>query len=173
MRQIIVLLSVPLLFSLHATAQQSTDFSGVWEMDRSRSASALQATPIGPVTLVIDQQSTDLRIETRRKEPGKRALLREVLTFKIDGPETPNVGNTGVEIKAKARWDGTRLVTETVRKVQGSTVTTTHVFSLDAAGKELTIDKTLTVQHGYQFPGANNTGTGRDIFVRRKGPSKK
>ena len=96
-----------------------------------------------------------------------------MLTYKIDGPETSNVGSSGVEINAKARWDGSRLVAETVRTVQGSTVTTTHVFSLGAGGKELTIDKTLTVQHGYQFPGANNTGSGRDVFVRRKGPSSK
>ena len=173
MGQIIGLCCVALLLSLQATAQQPADFSGVWEMDPSRSASALQATPIGPVTLVINIQSTDLSVETRRKEPGKRTLSSEVPTYKIDGPETSNVGASGVEIKAKARWDGTRLVAETVRKIQGSTVTTTHVFILDADGKELTIDKTLTVQHGYQFQGANNTGAGRDVFVRRKGPSRK
>jgi hypothetical protein len=172
MRQIIALSCVALL-SLQATVQQPTDFSGVWEMDASRSVSALQGTPIGPVTLVINQQSTDLSIETRRKEPRKPALLSEVLTYKLDGSESSNVGNSGVEIKAKARWDGNKLVAETERKIQGSTVTTMHVFSLDASGKELTIDKTLTVQHGYQFQGANNTGTGRDIFVRRKGPSRK
>ncbi len=173
MRQMIELSRVALLLSLQATAQQPTDFSGVWEMDPSRSASALQATPIGPVTLIINHQSTDLSIETRRKEPGKRAISSEVLTYKIDGPEISNVGNAGVEINAKARWDGTKLVAETVRKIQGSTVTTTHVFSLNEGGKELTIDKTLTVQHGYQFQGANNTGTGRDVFVRRKGPTRK
>jgi hypothetical protein len=173
MRQMIELSRVALLLSLQATAQPPTDFSGVWEMDPSRSASALQATPIGPVTLIINHQSTDLSIETRRKEPGKRAISSEVLTYKIDGPEISNVDNAGVEIKAKARWDGTKLVAETVRKIQGSTVTTTHVFSLNEGGKELTIDKTLTVQHGYQFQGANNTGTGRDVFVRRKGPTRK
>ena len=30
------------------------------------------------------------------------------------------------------------------------------------------MDKTLTVQHGYQFPGAHNTGSGKDVFVKRK-----
>ena len=82
MRQIIALSPVALLLSLQATAQQPTDFSGVWEMDPSRSASALQATPIGPVTLIINQQFTELSIETRRKEPGKRVLSSEVLTYK-------------------------------------------------------------------------------------------
>lgn len=169
MRQIIALSCVALLCTL-ATAQPAPDFSGVWEMDRSRSASALQGIPIGPVTLLINQQSSDLTIETRRKEPGKRDVSSEVLAYKIDGAESSIIGASGVEIQAKARMDGNKLVAETVRKVQGSTVTTTHVFSLDAGGKELTVDKTLTVQHGYQFRGANNTGAGRDVFVRRKGP---
>ena len=44
-----------------------------------------------------------------------------------------------------------------------------HVFSLDASGKELTIDKTFTVQHGYQFQGAKNTGSGKDVFIKRGG----
>jgi hypothetical protein len=44
-----------------------------------------------------------------------------------------------------------------------------HVFSLDASGKELTIDKTFTVQHGYQFQGAKNTGSGKDVFIKRRG----
>ena len=36
-----------------------------------------------------------------------------------------------------------------------------------ANGREMTIDKTLTVQHGYQgLPGARNMGHGVDVFVR-------
>ena len=55
-----------LIFSLHATAQEPIDFSGVWQMDPSRSESAHQATPIGSFTLVIKQAATELSIETRR-----------------------------------------------------------------------------------------------------------
>jgi hypothetical protein len=41
-----------------------------------------------------------------------------------------------------------------------------QVFSLEPGGKELTVHQTVTVQHGYQFPGAANTGTGRDVFSK-------
>ena len=172
MRQMITLPGVALLFAFHASAQQPTDFAGVWEMDPSRSASALQGTPIGPVTLIINQSPSELTVETRRKDRNQQDLPTEVLTYKING-ESSSVDNAGVDIKGKSRWDGNKLVAETVRKIQGATVTTTHVFSLNSNGKELTIDKTLTVQHGYQFQGANNTGTGRDVFVRRKGAVRK
>jgi len=167
MRQIKFALSTTvLLFSLHATAQEPIDFSGVWQMDPSRSESAHQATPIGSFTLVIKQAATELSIETRRSEKPKSVISSETLTFKLDGSENSVQGNYGVQIKAKAHWDGTKLITETERSIQGSTVTTTQVFSLDASRKEMTVDNTLTVQHGYQSQGANNTGRGKDVCIK-------
>jgi hypothetical protein len=168
MRSIELRVSAALLLStLPLASAQPPDFSGVWEMDRKRSASALQGVPIGPVTLVIDQKPDRVTIETRRKDNPKSAATTETLTFRLDGAETSTAGNSG-QVKTRARWEGAKLVTETVRNIQDSTVTTLHSYSLDPHGKELIIDKTLTVQHGYQFPGAQNTGTGRDIFIRRK-----
>jgi len=142
-------------------------------MDLSRSDSAHQAVPIGPVTLIIKQNGAELSVETRRTQKGKPATSSETLTFKLDGSENTAVGNYGVPVQAKAHWDGGKLITETERNIEGSTVTTMHVFTLDASGKELTIDKTLTVQHGYQFQGANNTGRGKDVFIKRRGSLRK
>ena len=161
-----------LLFSLKAAAEAPIDFSGVWQMDPSRSESAHQATPIGTVTLVIKQAATELSIETRRSERHKPALS-ETLTFKLDGSENSIGVNDGVQIKAKAHWDGTKLIAETARNIQGSTVTTVQVFTLDASRKEITVHNTLTVQHGYQFQGANNTGTGKDVFIKSRRSVKK
>jgi hypothetical protein len=123
MRQIKFALSTTvLLFSLHATAQEPIDFSGVWQMDPSRSESAHQATPIGSFTLVIKQAATELSIETRRSEKPKSTISSETLTFKLDGSENSIEGNCGVQIKAQAHWDRTKLITETERSIQGSTV---------------------------------------------------
>ena len=174
MQQIRLTLStLALLFSLHASAQETVDFSGVWLMDPSRSESAHQAVPIGPITLVIKQNAAEVSIETRRGQNHKRGISSETLTDRLDGSESSTVGSSGVQIKAKAHWEGTKLITETERNIQGSTVTTVHVFSLDASGKELTVDKTLTVQHGYQSQGARNTGTGKDVFIKSRAPIKK
>jgi hypothetical protein len=162
-----------LLFSLQAPAQAPIDFSGVWQMDPSRSESAHQATPIGPITLVIKQGATELSIETRRSERHKPAISSETLTFKLDGSENSIVGSYGVQIKGKAHWDGTKLITETARNIQGSAVTIMQVFSLDASRKEMTVDNTLTVQHGYQSQSANNTGRGKDVFIKSRRSIKK
>jgi hypothetical protein len=149
-------------------AQDPADLSGVWQMDASRSESAHQATPIGPVTMIIQQQAGQLSVETRKSSAKKAEVSTETLTYKLDGSETSTVDKAGVQIKAKARWDGPRLVTETARNLQGSTVTTLCIFSVDPSGKELTVAKSLTVQHGYQFEGAANTGKATDVFIRSK-----
>jgi hypothetical protein len=164
---------IGLLAAMCATGQQSPpDLTGAWQMDASRSESAHQATPIGPVTIMIERSADELSIETRKgsdRKPGPT----EKLTYRLDGSETSTVNNAGTQIKAKAHWDGSKLVTETTRNIQGSTVTTMCVFSLDASGNELTVDKSLTVQHGYQFEGAANTGTAKDVFTRSKRTVKK
>ena len=155
-----------------AGAQSSTDFSGTWKMDAARSESAHQAVPIGPVTLVIKQSATELTIETRRSDTDKNQIHSETLTYKLDGSESTVAGTDGTPIKSQAHWEGTKLVTGTTRNIEGSTVTTTYVHSLDPKGNELTVHKTLTVQHGYQFDGAKNSGTGTDVFIKAKAAAK-
>lgn len=151
-----------------AIGQSPVDFSGMWKMDAERSESAHQAVPIGAVTLIIKQTATELSIETRRAEPNKSATRSELLTYKLDGSETTTSGPDGASIKCRSHWEGNKLITGTTRNIQGATVTTLYVHNLDPTGKELTVNKTLTVQHGYQFEGAKSYGSGTDVFIRTK-----
>lgn len=158
------ILVLPLAF-----AQSPTDFSGVWKMDVSRSESAHQDTPIGPVSLKIRQTAGEFVIETRRTEAESSAIATETLTCKLDGTELINIdgGDADVKIKSKAHWDGPKLVVETAREINGSTVTTHQVFELDPERKELTVQKTLTVQHGYQGSGPQKaSSSGADVYVK-------
>jgi len=163
-----------LLLAGQVCSQQAAEFSGEWRMDATRSESAHQDVPIGPVTLVIKATPAELTIETRRASRGKGGTSSTTLKFSLDGSEHAVSDESGAPIKTKARLDGAKLVTEVTRNVQGSTVTSVQTFSLDAGGKELTVDKTLTVQHGYQSSNAddNNTGKGRDVFVRSRARQK-
>src|SRR5260370_21575450 len=143
------------------------DLSGTWKMDASRSESAHQAVPIGTVVLVVKQTSTRITIESRRTEPGKTEVQSEVLPFLLDGGETTTT-ILDSPVKTKAHWDGTKLITETERTVNGASVTTRNVLTLDANGKELKLERMLTVQHGYQseVKESKSYGTGTDIFVK-------
>ena len=153
-------------FVASGIAESQADFAGTWTMDPSRSESAHQDAAIGSSTMVIRLVDDDLTIETIRGEGGKPAAFHETLTFKLGGTETTSPGDGGTLVTGKARWEGTKLVVETARSVQGATVTTLYVHTLGAHGSEMTIDKTLTIQHGYQGAGARTTGHGKDIFVR-------
>src|SRR5438046_7655488 len=86
-------------FSTHA--QSKPDFSGTWKMDPSRSESAAQKEPIGPVTIVIAQTEHDVKIETTSSEASS------AVTYRLDGSEVTVPGGT-----AKTHWEGPTLVTE-------------------------------------------------------------
>ena len=167
-RVVLALLAGVLIVPLAALAQTQPDFSGTWTMDPSRSESAHQDVPIGAVSLVIRQTVADFSVETRRTQSKRSSISSETLKSKLDGTESVNTGLSGIEIKVKAHWAGPKLIVETAREMNGSTITTMQTFELGANGNEITIQKTLTVQHGYQGPGApRSTGSGTDVFVRR------
>ena len=165
-----VMSMLALVLPIASTAQSAIDFAGTWKMDAARSESAHQAVPIGPVTLIIKQTATEVSIETKRAEARKSS---EILTYKLDGSESTTTGTDGAPIKCKAHWEGANFITGTTRNIQGATITTLYVHSLDPTGTELTIHKTLNVQHGYQFEGAKSYGTGTDVFIRTKAATAK
>lgn len=147
-------------------APDLTRFSGVWKMDPVRSESTHQDIALGVSTLVIQCNAHEIMVETTRKPEGNAPPFHEILTFPLDGSERSNTGNAGVTVTGKLRRDGSKLITETTRNVQNSTVTTVYVHTLSANGREMTVDKTLTVQHGYQGMSATNSGHGKDVYVR-------
>ena len=161
-------LAVPFFLVTALSAQDRNQYAGTWKMDIPRSESAHQEIPIESSTVVIATTGEGLSIDTTRQDKGS-PLFHEVLNVKLDGSETTNDGNSGVSVRAKARWETGKLVVETARELQGSTITTHEVHSLSPDGREMTIEKTLTVQHGYQGASpsiAPTTGHGKDLFVR-------
>jgi hypothetical protein len=148
---------VLLLAPSAAHLQSRPDFSGRWTMDLTRSDSAIQTDPIGPTTVTIQQTALELRMTIARD--GKTADV----TYRLDGAPSAIPGGT-----ATSHWDGASLVTETVRAIQGQTVTVNEVRRLNASGDEMLVDSVLVVQHGYTLKGTQNYGAGRDVFVRAR-----
>jgi hypothetical protein len=143
------------------------DFSGIWTMDPARSESAHQDTPGGASTLVISVTEGSLNLETTWSDGNNPRAFHEILNLKLDGSETVGQSDSGNSVTGKARRDGAKLVVETSRNIQDSTVTTMDVYVLSKDGREMTIDKTLTVQHGYQgVNAALTTGHAKDVFIR-------
>ena len=154
-RRVLAVLVVALAVPVLARAQGKPDFSGTWTMDPSRSQAAVQNEPSGPITIVISQSPTELKVETTRADKTS------VVVYKLDGSE--NKIPTGT---AKTHWDGTTLVIESVRDVNGATVTTKEARTLASGGNEMVVETTLVVQHGYSLKGTPNYGAGKDIYTR-------
>jgi hypothetical protein len=135
--------------------QSKPDFSGAWQMDATRSDSAVQSEPIGPVTVVITQTASEIRLETKTR----RGTTTDVCKF--GGAEDIPTTEAGI-----ARWRGDTLVLDIVRDVSGQSVTMQQVRTLTAGGKEMVVESIVNVQHGYTQLGAKTYGAGKDVFVR-------
>jgi hypothetical protein len=136
-------------------AQGRPDFSGTWSMDFGRSDSAKQNDPIGPTTVTIVQTASELNMTIARD--GKQATL----TYRLDGAPSAIPGGN-----ATSHWEGSSLVTETVRTINGQTVTMKEVRRLESGGGEMLVDSVLVVQHGYTLKGTQSYGAGKDVFTR-------
>jgi hypothetical protein len=136
-------------------AQNRPDFSGTWRLDPSRSESAMQGEPIGPVTLHITQTAHEIRIET--VTPQRQSIE----TFNLSGRDSQLANGAG-----RARWFGDMLVVDTVRDVRGVSVTTEQTRRMTADGSEMHVDNILEVQHGYTLAKTRNYGAGKDVYVR-------
>ena len=148
-----------LLLAAAPHAQRTLDFSGTWTMDLARSESSQQGASVKPVTFVITQMPTQVRIETTR---GDR--LENVL-YPLGRARGAAAASSGAA-HPEAYWEGDKLVTETQRPVNGYTVTVKEARTLAPGGGEMTVETTVIVQHGYSMPGAKNYGTSKDVFTR-------
>ncbi len=160
-RMAAAILATSLLLPLTTGAQTTRDFSGTWTMDLARSEASQQGEAVKPVTFVITKSPTQVRIETTRGNARENVLYP--LGKTRTGAALPASSATG---HPEAYWDGERLVTETQRPVNGYTVTVKETRALGPTGRDMTVETTVIVQHGYSMPGAKNYGTSKDIFVR-------
>jgi hypothetical protein len=81
------------------------------------------------------------------------------VTYKLDGSTSQaGRGRAARAAEATAKWDGAKLVIQTTRDLRGNTVTTKEVRSLDASGKEMTVEISIATPRGEQ--------TARQVFVK-------
>jgi hypothetical protein len=134
-----------------AFAQTKPDFSGSWTLDADASQTA--APPAGGAPagapggggggggrggggpMTVKQTATELTVE--RAGRGGGAPVATV--YKLDGtPSTVTMGQGQATVSAK--WDGSKLVINTKRDMNGTAVETVETWSL--AGGVLTVDST-------------------------------
>ena len=150
MRALLLAFILATAWPAESWAQDKPNFSGTWTLDASKSDTPLVAGRAGgggragrgglgalggvngPV--VITQTDTEIAIGP--------------VTYKLNGTSTPIGGGRGAAAQAKAAWEGSKLVIEVTRDVQGTSLTTKQVRSLDSTGKEMRVEITVNAPRG-------------------------
>ena len=138
----LISLSVLIVSAVSITAQDKPEFSGRWTISQAKSsvgATGNNATISFPSELVITQRPEELHVESRypRSEP-------QTTVYKFDGSEIAITLPSNVTERARASWDGDRLVISAKRVVTspfGEFVTDVKEI-WRRAGNVLTVQKT-------------------------------
>jgi hypothetical protein len=127
---------------LAAQSQAAANFSGDWKLNLAKS-------DYGPVpapefmTRTIKHDDPVLQMSTHQK--GAQGETTTALKYTTDGKP---VENTTPPSKGSAKWDGDKLVIDSVRDFQGGDLKFHEVWSLSPDGKVLTINNHATVPQG-------------------------
>jgi len=141
-----------------AMPMTTSDFSGTWTMDRTRSESAAQEQPAGDIVVTIVQTPAALTVETIRNG------TKDIAIYPIgERPSDPNE----VSGKRRAYWDGSVLVDEGSVDINGQTIAFREGRTPSVDGAEMIVETTLKVEHGYELKGAQTVVTGKNVYVRR------
>lgn len=159
MTRLILALAAVLAFTSGGVAQTRPDHSGTWAMDEARSESPTHEGFTGPVVWVIRHTPQELAVDIKR---GPKAL---VLTYKLFEKQPTSASIEGVP-SYRGYWVGEKLVTETAQNIQGQTVTTKEIRTLQPGGRELIVERLIIVEHGYTLKGTQNYNTAKDVFTR-------
>ncbi len=147
MRRVLLLaVATAVILPFHARAQVKPDFSGTWTLDASKSDQPMGrggrgggGASTGPITIT---QNASTLTQKRGELTLVYTLDGSASTNQMPGPGGPQ------EVKSTAKWDGSKLVIETIRDFQGMSITQKETRSLSADGKEMTIEQSIATPQG-------------------------
>jgi hypothetical protein len=128
---------------LAAQSQAAPNFSGEWKLNLSKS----DYGPVPPpefMTRTIKHADPSIEYSTHQK--GAQGEATTQIKYTTDGKPAENANPPS---KGSAKWDGDKLVVDSVRELQGAGEIKFHeVWSLSADGKTITINNHLTAPQG-------------------------
>jgi hypothetical protein len=162
-------LAVAVLTVVLVNAQDKVNFSGTWVVDKSQSDVAqLMGLSDDPgktrdssMTMVIEQQGSDLRVTRVMKTQGEER--KEIHRYKIGSGQTSNTGFAGETVMGRAFWEGDQLVIVSTRTwrvlMKEISAESRGVWSLSPDGQHLTIAAQVNSPRGEQ--------RGKAVFVKQ------
>jgi hypothetical protein len=127
---------------LAAQAHAAANFSGEWKMNHAKSDyGPIQQFAPEFMVRTIKHNDPVLQLSTHQKGSAGEVTTEEKYT--TDGKPAENKDSKG-----SAKWDGDKLVIDTVREIQGTEIKTHQVWTLSADGKTLTSASHLGTAQG-------------------------
>lgn len=141
-RALLVASIVAAVVPFTAHGQGRPNFSGTWIRIADKNDPQSQTPGSGHT---IKQTATEIAVTIAGR------VGPETSTYRLDGTEVSNQSESPegpLTVTGTAKWDGAGLVIETRREIRGMTITTREVRTLDASGKEMTIEATTRSPQG-------------------------
>jgi hypothetical protein len=127
---------------LAAQANAAPNFTGQWKLNLSKSDyGPIQAYAPEFMMRSINHADPVLQISTHSK--GAQGETTTDLKYTTDGQPAENKGSKGA-----AKWEGDKLVVDSVREMQGAELKSHDVWALSPDGKTLTVNSHLTAPQG-------------------------
>ncbi len=129
------------VFPFTVQVQGRPDFTGTWTRVADKNDPAAQSSN----SHTIKQTATEIALTIIGRGGPETSIYRldgSASTNQSQSPEGP------LTVTGTATWDGASLVIETRREIRGMTITTREVRTLDATGKEMTIEATTQSPQG-------------------------
>jgi hypothetical protein len=125
---------------LAAQSQAAPNLTGVWKLNLSKSEYGPVPQPEA-MTRTINHNDPSLQVSTYQK--GAQGEATTELKYTTDGKPAENKGSKG-----SAKWDGDKLVVDSVRDMQGTELKFHEVWSLSGDGKIMTINNHIVAAQG-------------------------
>lgn len=127
---------------LAGQVQAATNFSGEWKLNLAKSDwGPIQQFAPEFMTRTVKHDEPALEISTHAK--GAQGETTTELKYTTDGKPAENKASKGA-----AKWDGDKLVIDSVREAQGAEIKSHEVWTLSADGKTLTSTNHLVAPQG-------------------------
>lgn len=137
-RMTAAVLAVALTVSAGLAAQGKTNFAGTWNVDVAKSDPSVSGRAgVATARLVITQTATEMTVVTTTARGEAKTV------YKLDGSEMVETGAMA-DSKAKASWEGGKLVINRVQTLKSGagTLTSKEVYSLEGGALTLVTSRT-------------------------------
>jgi hypothetical protein len=116
------------------------NLSGVWKLNKVKSDYGKFPAPLSMTRKIVYD---DPKLALSTKQAGPRGDVTSNLTYTTDGKEVVNGDSKG-----SALWIGDKLMIESSREFQGSTLKQKEIWTLSGDGKTLTVESHVSLPNG-------------------------